>query len=301
MGRCPSNLVRKANDQRGKSTISTVHYVVISSAGKLPDPTYFDVVSGGIVYNNGGAHFSVPRGPEQDSVPPPDNAYGLVKTDGGASVSDALIYYAVRNANASGSHDVSEMRCELLRSKDGSCWHTNLAALRQRSSSSRFDYNEGDLPSIYIQTDARRNAYQAMLISTSRPASQVNLDNWLITRQATGTPSSVWTTANNPNAEEGSILRGKKTPAGQATQTVTCASYTLFRWYTEKWVKAGITAVTIDGAAMNLDNYAPSPQWQTVWTFFLERGAHTITISSSKYKNSAAKGKFTVLDALEIW
>lgn len=300
-GDSPTNITQRADDVRGATTISTIHYVVIFSAAKLPNPTYFDIVSGGVADTNAGQHYTVDRGPLLTSIPAPDTAWGPVKNaDGTSNVGEAIIYYAVRDANGRGSPGVSELRSELLRSTDGEFWHVSLSALREADNpSNEFVYEADDWLYVYVQADSVQSAYQVTAVGASQPAPQMNLTN-RSTGFVTPLKSGKWKLITGANAFDGSYDRGKHKDSSLATASFSCGHCSLLRWYTVKWKKGGIVSLTIDDEAFTLDGYSPGTLWQAPWTFFLAPGTHDFMISTTGTKNAQSKGKFIQIDALEL-
>ena len=81
------------NDERGGATSDDSHTVAIG--GLTADTTYFyDVISGGVRDNNGGAHYQVTTG---GSLSPPGNeaAIGLVKRQDNTNAVGCLVYFTI--------------------------------------------------------------------------------------------------------------------------------------------------------------------------------------------------------------
>jgi hypothetical protein len=238
---------------------------------------------------------------------PPRSAFGPVRNANGSLVSEALVYYSIRDGNGAGSPDSSEERAELLRTSDGGYWHVDLSALREANNlNNSFAYSDGDYLQVYVQLDRTQSAHQTIDVAqvpNSRPAPTMRVVNWTTSHQVAPSRTGRWRlVTGRASAVDGNLAKGVyDSTVGNAVATFTCSNCSLFRWYTMRWARAGITQVSVDGVIYNLDNFIAGKQWQFVRSFLLTPGSHTITLVANGNKNPSATGAVTVLDALEVW
>ncbi|NLE76945.1 MAG: hypothetical protein GX605_09365 [Chloroflexi bacterium] len=127
-----------AHDTRGSAHVGQTHYVAIT--GLAPSTTYyFDVVSGGVVDNNGGAHWQVTTGPTL-APPTSDSIYGQVfLSDGATPAAGAIVYLRVQNADGVGSGGQSALLSSLV--TDDGYWFLNLRSARTADAAAYFEYS----------------------------------------------------------------------------------------------------------------------------------------------------------------
>lgn len=127
-----------AYDDRGAAYMGQTHYVGLT--GLSPATVYyFDVVSDGVVDDNGGAHYQVTTGPTL-SPPTSDAVWGLVyREDGTTLATGAIVYIQVRDANGAGSPGESAYLSALV--SDTGYWFTNLASARTAGLGTYFAYS----------------------------------------------------------------------------------------------------------------------------------------------------------------
>ena len=118
-------------------TTTTTHYVTVS--GLTPDTTYYlDVVSGSVVDNNGGAHYTVTTGPTLSSVPGTTITGIVYQSNGTTPVPYAIVYLQVRHLGV-------DSQLVALRTADpGGQWNYNLSNLRTADNQNWFPWAVGD-------------------------------------------------------------------------------------------------------------------------------------------------------------
>lgn len=138
-GTSASNLSQSAQDVRGSSARDDTHYVTIQ--GIQPNTRYFvDVISGGIVDDNGGNHYQVTTAPTLNTVPPSDTVYGQIfKRDVSTPARGALVYITLQDDDNGGSQGEAALLSSLV-DNDG-YWFTNLGNARTDDLQGYFSYS----------------------------------------------------------------------------------------------------------------------------------------------------------------
>jgi hypothetical protein len=134
----PTTLTETAYDVRGPSFEDDTHYVTVA---QLADETsfYFDVVSGAITDNNGGAHYQVTTGPVLGPTSS-HTVYGQVfKSDGSTTASGAIVYITLADNDGSGSAGQAAPMSAL--SGYGGYWNANLGNARTQTLGAYFTYS----------------------------------------------------------------------------------------------------------------------------------------------------------------
>lgn len=132
---------RVAEDERGAGTTAVTHYVVLT--GLVPATTYFfDLVSGGLVDDNGGMHYTFTTGPDLGLPPPDPGAYGRVLMPDGITPADALLYLRLIDGDSSGSSGQSAEIASYAGT--GGYWVADLISARVEDLSGYFAYGNGD-------------------------------------------------------------------------------------------------------------------------------------------------------------
>jgi hypothetical protein len=127
----------------------TTHYVVVS--GLTPDmPYYFDTLSGGVVDDNNGAHYTVKTGRVIPGSPPGSFAItGTVYLAGGIlPAADVIVYLQVQNA-ISGTSQLATSIPNRTAANGG--WGYNLSNLRTADNQSYFTWSVGDIITLTAQ------------------------------------------------------------------------------------------------------------------------------------------------------
>ncbi len=129
-------------DVRGEAFEGTTHY--ISVTGLTAATTYYyDVVCGGIVYDNNGAHYTITTGSILSPADNSDIAYGQVfLVDGATPAKDSIIYVKLRNNNDAGTSGESQLFSCLVDSNG--YWYVDLKNIKTSSLNAYFDYSNGD-------------------------------------------------------------------------------------------------------------------------------------------------------------
>ncbi len=131
-----TNLVQTATDD---ATGVTTHFVPIQ--GFSPSTTYrCEVVSGGVVDDNGGARYPVTTGPTL-LIPGSATVDGDVyKVDGATLVDYALLYLRLIDSDGLGSTGSSQWAVARV---EGGYWQLNLGNIRTADASAYFTYTPG--------------------------------------------------------------------------------------------------------------------------------------------------------------
>ncbi len=114
---------RTYNDDRGVTFTGATHYITIS--GLVPNTAYqFDVVSGSIKYDNGGAHYTVKTGTTL-APPMPDLIVGRVRNPDGSPALDTIVLFTVQQETT-----VSAPLSMLVTARDNGLFHINVSDAR---------------------------------------------------------------------------------------------------------------------------------------------------------------------------
>jgi len=156
-----SSLGTAAYDDRGETTSSKTHHVSISNLSA--DTTYYyDIVSGGTTYDNGGAHYTITTGPELDPSPNSHLANGQVfLSDSSTPAEGAIVYLQLKDVNGQGSSGISQELSTLVNSSGW--WSYNLGNTRKEDLSDYFIYsNTGDELLITARISAQESQVQTI-------------------------------------------------------------------------------------------------------------------------------------------
>lgn len=129
-----------AFDARGKKYKGKTHYMTITNL--KPNTTYYyDIVSGGVKYNNDGTHYTVTTGPVLDPAVDSDIVYGMALTKNGkAPIEDAIVDIKLKDKDGVGTSGESQL-CSTLPDAKG-YWYVNLKNIRIKELDSYFDYTK---------------------------------------------------------------------------------------------------------------------------------------------------------------
>ncbi len=122
---------RTFNDDRGVTFTGATHYFTLG--GLTPNTPYqFDVVSGGVKYDNGGSHYKITTG---TTLPPPtpDLIVGRVRNLDGSPALDTITLITVQQEGT-----VSAPLSMLLTAPDGGFFHVNLSDARPLGDPTRY-------------------------------------------------------------------------------------------------------------------------------------------------------------------
>ena len=144
---CPFQ--KTAYDAREKLYKSKTHYVTITGL-KANTTYYYDIVSGGVLYDNNGMHYTVTTGPVLQPTIDSNIVYNQIfLNDGKTPAKDVIVDIRLKDSNASGTSNESQL-CSLLVDDNG-YWYIDLKNVRTEDSNSYFDYSENK-DSLIIET-----------------------------------------------------------------------------------------------------------------------------------------------------
>jgi len=176
-GTAPDNLSNIAYDDRGESTSDDTHYVTIYPSGGLALKTtyYFDIVSGGVTYDNGGNHYTCTTGPTLTPASPGGLVYGKVyKNDGTTFAEGTIVYITVEDNNGVGSSGSSEVLSSLVNSSG--VWDVSINTVRVEDLSAYFNYSSsGDNVKVSAQGAGDGAASQTVDTDNDKPAPDMTL------------------------------------------------------------------------------------------------------------------------------
>ena len=171
-GTSSANLNQTAFDVRGVDIVDDTHYVNLINL--TPGTTYmFDLLSGGSVHDNGGAHFTATTGPEL-APPASDTVFGqVVKEDGATFAEGAIVYVSVRDSDTQGSSSQSNWLSGLVSETDG-YWFLNLAEARTSDNTSYFTYSTSGDQAV-IEVDGATDCAGDVVVDTANDSPVVNI------------------------------------------------------------------------------------------------------------------------------
>ncbi|MBI5116472.1 putative metal-binding motif-containing protein, partial [Candidatus Poribacteria bacterium] len=155
------------DDVRGTSTVDDAHYVVLSdlSASAM---YYFDVITGEVTDNNGGAHFSFMTGTDL-GLPGFDLAYGRVFLSDALTVADGtIVYVRIADGDGLGSTGGSSLLSDLVEASG--YWVVELGTARIPDSSSYFMYSPEGGDDLVINADGAADGKASQTVDTSNDA-----------------------------------------------------------------------------------------------------------------------------------
>jgi hypothetical protein len=150
--------------------IDDVHHITLT--GLLPDTIYYyDIISGGITYNNNGKHYTF-KTSRSISVPPigSDFVYGkVVVSDGITPAEGAVVYLQLWDNDNTGSPDKSAVYS--VRVGPDGYWFANLVNFRTKDNNTPFEYSIfNDKLYIYVEGGMDGNISRVIDIPISTPA-----------------------------------------------------------------------------------------------------------------------------------
>jgi len=156
-GTSASSLDNTAWDKRGQTTEDNTHYVTITDL--TADTTYYyEIVSGGVTYNNGSIPHEITTGPDLGLPPMPEIISGKIYTADGITTAEGTIVYA--------SIGTSQVLSALV---DGSGnWGMDIAQIRTADHQSYYTYSDGDDISVEVQGAADGIPTQTVTIATAK-------------------------------------------------------------------------------------------------------------------------------------
>ena len=138
-----------AYDVRDESYKGKTHYVTIT--GLKADTTYYyDIVSGGVQYDNDGMHYTFTTGPVLEPAIGSNIVYNQIfLNDSKTPAKDVIVDIKLKDNNTSGTSGESQL-CSLLVDDNG-YWCINLKNVRTEDLSSYFDYSK-NRDSLIVET-----------------------------------------------------------------------------------------------------------------------------------------------------
>ena len=134
-----SSLGNIAYDTRGNSFNGTTHYVTVSGLNSVTT-YYYDIISGGVTYDNGGAHFTVTTGASLSPAIGSDIVYGMVfLNDGTTLAQNAIVYINLQDNNNQGTSGYSQTRSSIVGSTG--YWSLELKNVRDQALDAYFVYS----------------------------------------------------------------------------------------------------------------------------------------------------------------
>ena len=120
---------------------TTTHYLTM--AGLSPSITYyFQIRSGEITDNNGGAYYSVTTGPTLSIPSPEGTIYGtLYQSNGTTPVPNAIVYIQLQDNNGSGS--LGNSQWVSARTDGSGVWYYELSNVRTANAGAYYDFSNG--------------------------------------------------------------------------------------------------------------------------------------------------------------
>ncbi|MDP3789790.1 MAG: fibronectin type III domain-containing protein, partial [Candidatus Omnitrophota bacterium] len=175
-GTTPS-LGNTQQDDKGTIVSTDTHHVTVKSL--TPNALYYyDIVSGGVTYDNGGAHFMVATGPVLDPPVGSDFAYGRVYLPDSSPANGAVVYLNLSDNNGIGTSGTSQ---DASASVDSSgWWNYNLVNLRTPDLSAYFSYSPtGDNEILTAKKGMNDSVAQIIDTASDTPAPAMTL-GWVL-------------------------------------------------------------------------------------------------------------------------
>jgi len=152
-----SSLDDTAYDKREQVTEDDTHYVTITDL--TADTTYYyEIVSGGVTYNNGSIPHEITTGPDLGLPPMPEIISGKIyKTDGITTAEGIIVYISI------GASQV----LSVLGDSSGN-WGMDIASIRTADYQSYYDHSDSNDISIEAQGAADGITTQTVTIATAK-------------------------------------------------------------------------------------------------------------------------------------
>jgi len=155
-GTSADNLDNTAYDDRGQATEDDTHYVTITGL-TASTPYYYEIVSGGVTYNNGGIPYEITTGPGLD-FKMPDPITGTAYKAGGVTAAEGTIVYV--------SIGTSQTLSALVGSSGA--WGMDIGAIRAADYQSYYTHSDSDDITMEAQGGADGTASQVVTIATAK-------------------------------------------------------------------------------------------------------------------------------------
>ncbi len=192
---------------RGASFVGRTHYVVISSLSA--NTTYqFDLLSGNVMDDNNGQHYSVTTGPALGSAGLNDIIKGTLLNPDGSISTDAVIYARIKDANGQEAPGMSQWLAAPQPNdlSYSGIWSLNLNAARTENLASYFAHSRLD-DQVEIQAYGALGSWSGT-VRLDTPREGQNFQVTLIQYPPTATPT-------------GPTMTSTLTPTRTATLTAT--------------------------------------------------------------------------------
>ena len=156
-GTSTSSLDSTAYDKRGQATEDDTHYVTIIDL--TADTTYYyEIVSGGVIYNNSGIPYEITTGPDLGPPPMPEIISGKIYKADGITAAEGTIIYA--------SIGTSQVLSALVDSSG--TWGMDIAPIRTADYQSYHTYSDSNDISVEAQGAADSITTQTVTIATAK-------------------------------------------------------------------------------------------------------------------------------------
>jgi hypothetical protein len=206
-GTSASSLDNIVYDDRGQTTEDDTHHVTITGL-TASTPYYYEIVSGGVTYNNSGVPYEITTGLGLD-FKMPDPITGTVYKTGGVTAAEGTIIYV--------SIGTSQVLSGLVDSSGN--WGLDIAPIRTSDYQSYYAHSDSDDIRIEAQGGADGTAIQTVTVATAKagaPAMEVSIaaevplvDGWnliaLPVEPATSYTAS--TMAAEINSQDGNVTQ----------------------------------------------------------------------------------------------
>ncbi len=156
-GTSASSLDNTAYDKRGQATEDDTHYVTITDL--TADTTcYYEIISSGVIYNNGGIPYEITTGPDLGLPPMPEIISGKIYNSDSISAAEDTIIYA--------SIGTSQVLSALV---DGNGnWGMDIALIRTADNQSHYTHSDSDDISIEARGAAGGITTQTVNIAAAK-------------------------------------------------------------------------------------------------------------------------------------
>ncbi|MEW6095662.1 MAG: Ig-like domain-containing protein [bacterium] len=136
-GTNPNNLDKIAYDERGEGVEDDVHHIKVTQGVSPNTSYYYDIISGGVTYDNGGSHYTITTGPEW--IPPnvENPAYGtIIKSGAPVQNQSCIVYLRLQKKN---TNNISAQKSMLVSDPEG-MWATYLNSFSKSNLTGEFKY-----------------------------------------------------------------------------------------------------------------------------------------------------------------
>jgi len=202
-GTSASSLASTAYDKRGQATEDDTHYVTITGL-TASTPYYYEIVSGGMTYNNGGIPYEIITGPDPGLPPMPEIISGKIYKADGITAAEGTIVYA--------SIGTSQVLSTLV---DGNGnWGMDIAPIRTADNQSYHTHSDSNDISVEAQGAADGITTQTVTIAAAKTGALAIA----LTPDATADFNTDGTVANVDKSIQSSDVAKEATPEGTETE-----------------------------------------------------------------------------------